>query len=285
MGRAEDKKQPRYRSIGEEIRADIQSRRFTHGQRLPSDAELAQRFDTSRLTIIRALRDLELEGIVQRKAGSGTFVVEPSRAAVRVFGILMPDLGDGEVFEPISQGIARAGELLHHRILWGNVAPSEWEKEAYALELCRYFVSRKVSGVFFAPVELSAHQSEINERIVSDLDRADIRIVLVDRCVRPFPERSAYDLAGIDNYRAGYRLTRHLIDNGCQRPVFAYRAGSAPTVAARLAGCREALGSGRPQTRCLTFEIDAVDDGALSRLMKEEPGRIRLAATISRRRS
>ena len=85
--------------------------------------------------------------------------------ATQVFGILMPDLGDGEDFEPIAQGIAHAGELLHHRTLGGSASASGHVKEQYADELCRYFISRKVSGVFFAPVELTAHEDDINRRI------------------------------------------------------------------------------------------------------------------------
>jgi GntR family transcriptional regulator, arabinose operon transcriptional repressor len=235
-------KKLRYHTIREAIRRDLETRRFSPGERLPSDAELAVRFDASRLTVIRALRELETEGLVHRRAGSGTFVRNaPAAATTHTFGILMPDLGDGEVFEPIARGIARAGETLHHRMLWGNAPASGQQKEQYADELCHYFIDRKVSGVFFAPVELTAHQNDINRRIAADLTAAGIPVVLVDRCVLPYPERSHHDLAGIDNHRAGYRMTTHLIEAGCRAIAFAYRPGSAPTVDARMAGYRCAL--------------------------------------------
>ena len=236
-------KKLRYHTIREAIRRDIQGGRFEAGERLPSDAELGMRFDASRLTVIRALRELETEGLVQRKAGSGTYVRTSPALSTRVFGILMPDLGDGEVFEPIAQGIARAGEMLHHRMLWGSAAASGQQKEQYADELCRYFIGRKVSGVFFAPVELTAHQDDMNRKIVEELQAAGIPVVLVDRCIKPYPERSHYDLAGIDNHRAGYRMTAHLAAAGCRSIAFAYRPGSAPTVDARMAGYRFALRS------------------------------------------
>ena len=237
-------KKLRYHTIREAIRRDIELSRYGPGERLPSDAELAVRFDASRLTVIRAIRELEIEGLVQRKAGSGTFVRIIAAKTTQVFGILMPDLGDGEVFEPIAQGIAQAGELLHHRMLWGSAPASGHVKEQYAEELCRYFISRKVSGVFFAPVELTAHQDDINRRIAHDLTAAGIPIVLVDRCVCPYPERSRYDLVGIDNHRAGFRMTVRLREAGCRRIAFAFRPGSAPTVAARMAGYRTALRDG-----------------------------------------
>ena len=108
----------RYQFIREAIRGEIESRKFGPGDRLPSDGSLAKHFDVSRLTVIRALRELEVAGLLQRKAGSGTFVKNAADPTNHVFGLLMPDLGDGEVFEPICQGIVRAGEALHHRLLW-----------------------------------------------------------------------------------------------------------------------------------------------------------------------
>jgi DNA-binding LacI/PurR family transcriptional regulator len=196
----------------------------------------------SRLTIIRALRELEGQGLVQRRAGSGTYIRDASAdPGAMVFGLLMPDVGDGEVFEPISRGIVRAGETLHHRILWGN-APDSWrDKEHQAEELCRYFIERKVNGVFFAPVELTANQREVNERIAARLGEAAIPVVLVDRCYLPYPDRSPHDLVGIDNRRAGFRMARLLMNAGCRRVGFAFRPGSAATVDARKAGYREAL--------------------------------------------
>jgi GntR family transcriptional regulator of arabinose operon len=266
-----DQAKPKYREICDEIRADIESGRYSTGNRLPSDAELATRFSTSRLTVIRALRDLESEGSVRRKAGSGTFV---SRARVTAasysFGILMPDLGDGEVFEPISRAIARAGESAQHRILWGSSSPPDAGKEEYAIALCRYFVSHRVAGVFFAPIELSSNQDEVNEMIVAELERANIQVVLIDRCFRPFPERSSYDLIGIDNRRAGYRMTRHLLEVGRKRLSFACRTGSAPTVSARLAGFHEALSSFCGAELCSNFETDVSNEGQLAEFIRRE---------------
>jgi DNA-binding LacI/PurR family transcriptional regulator len=55
-------------------------------------------------------------------------------------------------------------------------------------------------------------------------------------------------LVGIDNRRAGYLATEHLIRAGAKRIAFFARPNSAPTVDARIAGYREALQSrsGKP---------------------------------------
>ena len=44
------------------------------GERLPSEPALAKRFDVSRTTIREVMSQLEIEGFVQRRQGSGTYV-------------------------------------------------------------------------------------------------------------------------------------------------------------------------------------------------------------------
>jgi GntR family transcriptional regulator, arabinose operon transcriptional repressor len=109
------------------------------------------------------------------------------------------------------------------------------------LALCDQFVERSVSGVFFAPLEMAAQARETNLTIVARLEKARIPIVLLDRCVMPYPSRSRHDLVGVDNRRAAYMATEHLLRLGAPRVSFLAHAGGAPTVEARVAGFREAL--------------------------------------------
>jgi len=101
-----------------------------------------------------------------------------------------------------------------------------------------------VSGVFFAPFELTTERDALNQLIVNEFDAASIPVVLLDRDLVSYPERSKYDLVGIDNRRASHVVTAHLMNAGCRRIVFLGRPGSAPTVDARALGYREALQHG-----------------------------------------
>src|SRR6185437_1428498 len=92
-------------------------------------------------------------------------------------------------------------------------------------------------------VEFSPGRYLANHRIVAALDRARIPVVLLDRCLEPYPRRSSYDLVGIDNRRTAYSITEHLINSGAKRIAFFARPQSAPTVDARIAGYREAIQS------------------------------------------
>ena len=69
---------PKYQQILENIKNDILSGRYQPGQKLPSEAALLKRFGASRITVGRALRELQQAGLVQRRKGSGTYVGNPS---------------------------------------------------------------------------------------------------------------------------------------------------------------------------------------------------------------
>lgn len=234
-------KQTKHRQVFEELRRSIIGREYQPGEKLPTDSQLSELFKTSRLTVMRALRDLQTEGLVKRRAGSGTFVSSDSEVTPHVFGLLIPDLGEGEIFEPICQGMARTGQSEHQALLWGNTSAGADTKAKQAEELCRYYISKKVAGVFLAPIEMIPDKNEVNQRIVSMLGAAGIPIVLLDRDICEYPDRSPFDLVGIDNHRAGHRMATHLLQTGAKRIGFIARAGSAPTVEARMAGYREAL--------------------------------------------
>ncbi|MBO0600493.1 GntR family transcriptional regulator [Sporosarcina sp. E16_3] len=67
-------KSPFYKQLGDRIKDDIESGRFKHGDKLPSERELAEQFSISRMTARHALSVLEREGVVERRAGAGTFI-------------------------------------------------------------------------------------------------------------------------------------------------------------------------------------------------------------------
>lgn len=231
----------KYRQIFEKLQENISSGHYKPGKRLPSEAELVRRFKVSRMTVFRAMRELQSLGLITRRVGSGTFVTPNSNKGSHVFGLLIPELGETEIFEAICKGMMEAQEAMHHSLLWGNAVSQDEDKERAAERLCEHYISSKVSGVFFAPVEFTTNRYQANYRIVAAFDRACIPVVLLDRCLESYPRRSKYDLVGIDNRRTGYLATEHLVKLGAKRIAFFARPNSAPTVDARIAGYREAL--------------------------------------------
>jgi GntR family transcriptional regulator of arabinose operon len=237
-----EKATSKHHEIYQTLKEAIASGHYKSGQRLPSEADLGKKFGASRMTVNRALRELQLGGIIDRRAGSGSYVRPEVVSSSYTFGLLIPELGQTEIFEPICRGMSRAQETDgHHALLWGKSLPDAEHKASQSAELCRQLVAKKVSGVFFAPLELTPGKDAVNQRIVGTFSDAGIPVVLLDRDIVAYPARSGYDLVGIDNRRAGYVITSHLLDVGCKRIAFVARPGSAPTVDARIAGYREAM--------------------------------------------
>lgn len=65
---------PLYHQLELHLRAAIEGGQFQPGDRLPTEAELQQQFDVSRVTVRTALKRLEEDGLVSTRRGSGTFV-------------------------------------------------------------------------------------------------------------------------------------------------------------------------------------------------------------------
>lgn len=67
---------PIYSRIESLIRNKIVSGRLEPGERLPTEEELARQFGVSRITVRTALFRLEIEGLIERSPGKGTYVAD-----------------------------------------------------------------------------------------------------------------------------------------------------------------------------------------------------------------
>jgi GntR family transcriptional regulator of arabinose operon len=256
----EQRKRAKYLDIVESVRSDISSGRYRSGGRLPSEAELVRKFSVSRMTVVKAIRQLQQEGLLVRRPGSGTYAADSAARESMVFGLLIPDLGQTEIFEPICRGMVRSPLAAKHSLSWGQTLAAGEHGAEEAEQLCHRYIEQGVSGVFFAPQEFGPQHQKVNGRILQALDKANIPVVLLDRCVLKYPERSNYDLIGLDNRRAGYIVTDHLIRQGGRHVAFFAREGSAETVEDRIAGYHEALyDNDLPISKALLFRGDAAD--------------------------
>ncbi|WP_263352575.1 GntR family transcriptional regulator [Acidicapsa acidisoli] len=240
------KKIPKHQVVFDYLHGSIQSGVLKPGDRLPSEAELGKMFDASRITVAKAVLELQRMNLVTRRPGAGTHVQTRQQVDGHTFGLLIPELGLTEIFEPICHGMMRSPFARPDALVWGNASGagasgSRREVAEEAEHMAQHFIARKVSGIFFAPLELIPDKDAANRRIVRMLERMKIPIVLLDRCYLPYPERSSLDLVGIDNRRTGFLATEHLIQLGVRELAFLAEDHSASTVDARITGFHEAL--------------------------------------------
>jgi GntR family transcriptional regulator, arabinose operon transcriptional repressor len=256
----------KYTKIMEALTAAIQTGKYKPGQKLPSEAQLSRTFVTSRLTVARALNELEAAGTLVRRPGSGSYVNPARNGKARTFGLLIPELGETEIFEPICQGMARFSRATHDELLWGAATRGVDSHEHQALELCEHYIAKDVAGIFFAPLEYVRDNGSVNRQILESFKKAGIPVVLLDRDVCQYPERSHCDLVGIDNERAGHMVTNHLTGRGCRRVIFVAAPYSAPTVERRAAGYAAAASAAGCET---IVEVGETKDTAWLRSLVE----------------
>jgi len=65
---------PMYRQISSILSEKITEGELVPGDRLPTELDLAQEYNVSRITVRAAIKELEDDGLVQRAQGKGTFV-------------------------------------------------------------------------------------------------------------------------------------------------------------------------------------------------------------------
>jgi DNA-binding LacI/PurR family transcriptional regulator len=231
---------PKYLQVYDAIKYQIRNQTYQVGELLPPEAELCAQFEASRPTVAKALNLLSNEGVLRRKAGFGTQVLAPKIAELRV-GLLIPQLAQTEIFEPICASITECAYESGMRIIRPPELGRASEFQKMAESLTNQYIGMKVDGVFFTPIEYDKNHEEFNLQIIERLNYAGIAVVLLDRDVYPWPRQTPYDLISIDNIEAGFIVAGHLIGNGCRRIGFISEPNPAMTVQLRQIGVREAL--------------------------------------------
>lgn len=71
---------PLYRQLAERIRADIDGGKHAVATRIPSENELAEQYTIGRPTVRQATDLLVRQGLLERRRGSGTYVLPPAKS-------------------------------------------------------------------------------------------------------------------------------------------------------------------------------------------------------------
>ena len=188
------------------------------------------------------------------RRGKGTFPAE------RTVGLILPGVAYSEFFLPILSGLSRRCQEAGYGLLFGDAYSDDAvSRAAQAKALAEDFARKRVSGVIFQPVALLNNGQEVNAEIVSIFDAAKIPVVLIDNDVVMPPERSRYDLVGINNFEAGRRIGAHLVAAGARKMCFLIHANCAASVRLR---CDGVISAAREVRRARVLVLDSEPDDA-----------------------
>ncbi len=257
----------KYRQILAELKKQILEARFDAAHPFPSEVALAREKGVNRNTVHRAFSELRRLGLVEGKPGVSPRIAR--RAVSRKVGLIVPGIAYSEFFQPIVSEISRLAQRHGYSLLFGNVTSrSPVRRAAQAKRFAQKLVEEGVVGVICQPLEFIDDASEPNAELLSVFDAAGVPVVLIDYDIVQSPERSRYDLVGINNFQAGARLAGHLLSVGAKRIDFVMRPNCAWSVHARCDGVYATVGRDRQAvSHVLVAEPD--DLAALKDHLKE----------------
>lgn len=191
-----------------QVRRLILSERWRFGERIPTEAQLAEHLDISRTTVRIALQRIEVEGLIKRTAGRGTFVVYRAQdsGASRSIGYLTCSFHN-EIHTNILNSAQTELRSAGYHVIFSN--SHDRDDEARIL---RQLLDDKVAGLLLWS---NAKPTAATRSILLEYERRQIPIVLLDRPVAGIRA----DYVASDNFGGAYDLVQHLIEQGHQHIV------------------------------------------------------------------
>ena len=218
---------PIYQTIIDSIINKIRSEDYKEGEKLPSESQLVTEFNTSRITVTRALKELELTGVIYREKGRGSFVAQKSVKSNNVISLIIPHKvdffsGGQQYIRSVYKYCQKMGYLcsVHY-------SQQSSKKERAILE---DVISHQVAGIILYPIDSK------NIDIISRILIKKCPIVLLDR------KLNEVDLPVVesDNYQGAFDAVNFLLNNGHRRIAFV-GAKDAHSVTERYKGYCRAL--------------------------------------------
>jgi len=261
-------KRPLYRMVARELEARIRQGVWQVGTKLPPEKELSEVWQTSSVTIRRALSELADKGLIKKRQGAGSFVAskQPIRRidSDKLLGFVIPNstgYRNGQLVQTIETAARQSGYSL--------IIQHSHNKPEEETTCVKMLLSRGVAGILISPT--TGRESE-TLNTCADLIMNNIPFVLVDRYL---PVLNC-NYVTTDNESGAYEATKHLIDLGRRRIAY---IGDLPSSAAeaRERGYRRALeeaGAGVDPKLIIALERDD-DQGvilAMEKLLEQSGG-------------
>ena len=228
-----------YSSLVTTLRTDVLGGKYRVGQPFPSVRALSRRYGCSDATAQRVLDELFRQGLISRKQGRGTFVT--GQGASRKIGLIVPGVACTDFFQPIVSEINQLARKEDYTLLFAEVFSLDRAARIRQVrELAAEFIKKRVAGVIYEPLAEPGGK-DANEHILRVFKRARIPVVLIDCDIVPFPQRSEYDVVGVNDVEAGAKIAAHLIEVGAKKIHFLISKLCPTTFLNRLYGAEAEL--------------------------------------------
>lgn len=193
----------KYAEIYQYLCRYIKQNELSRGDKLPTEGELSQKFNASRVTVRRAIKELCDRNMVYKIQGGGTYVGTPG---------ITQATGENNIPLVISQAAHFFGSMVqgmenylsqsgcHLTLHCSN--NNHLNERAVLLELAE----KNAKTIIISPC-----RSNRNNSLYFDMMRRGINLVFVDL----MPNGMNCNYVSSDNYMAGFLAGQHLINQGC----------------------------------------------------------------------
>lgn len=216
------------------LRKEILDGTWKEGDKLPGDAELAKRFDCSMGTVNRAVSLLAHDGMVVRRPRMGTRVLNGmkganGKAGLDAFAFIYPSKQHEGIWRTV-KGFQEAAEKNERRVVMLSTGSDYQEEGECIIRLAEFDVK---GGVIY-PLITNGHEQSSFLKVVTE---STFPLVIADMSLPGLKRPSVV----VDNFHAGYTMTRRLIENGAKKIGFFTNDSLTLTVRDRLNGYLWAL--------------------------------------------
>ncbi|MCT2194479.1 substrate-binding domain-containing protein [Paenibacillus sp. p3-SID1389] len=219
---------PMYEKIFDDVKQKILDHSYKPGDRIPSEKELAEEYQVSRITSKRALEMLAAEGIIVRKPGRGSFVTDPEaegtgaeeqangrwdgiysgnrtakEAAGKLIGVVLTDFA-GSYGTRLIYGMEDAAREQDCFLVLKRTFGVQENEEA----TIRKLLQLGVDGLIVFPAQGEYFNAEILKLVIERFP-----LVLIDRELKGVAAASIIT----DNVKAAQEAAEHLFDLGHAR--------------------------------------------------------------------
>ena len=195
----------KYQLLAERLREELLRNSGQKGYKLPTELELTRQYQLSRQTVRHALRLLEEEGLIQRRQGSGSYTTGllPGTAPrqIAVVTSFLDDYIFPNILHDASEVFARQG--------YSTAVYATENRVSTEREILLRLLEEPVSGLLVEGSKTALPTP--NEDLYQRLRQAGTPMVFLHGA---YGELTGVPCVADDNYGGGYRLARHLTDQG-----------------------------------------------------------------------
>ena len=194
----------KYRVLAQFLREDIMLHAKNISYKLPSERELTARFGVSRQTVRRAMLDLEQEGLITSRRGSGYYAanaVYSAHAQIAVITTFTEEYIFPAIIRDMENVLGNRGYTLQSYATLNRVSAER--------EILQRLINHPVGGILVEGSKTALPNPNMD--LYQSLHKMGVPIVFFQG---NYPALSHLPSVTDDNYAGGYKLASYLLDKG-----------------------------------------------------------------------